>query len=269
MNKCLTLFLILSGGMLLLTAASDYGLWQNPYLQKVPLMSSLLKELEDLTYGLNTHERIQQEVQAIASDLEQGNCKLTAQIHDLFHLQQKHKTCLQEFGIPVFQSSAEFLELCVTKARYPVEQLPDEIRKAPELIALAEQKLQLRWTSFASDYSTIVFRIDRSREERFPSKDRLLVLREKLQTLRDSSRVPAQGELMGACFSEVCGTEVSRPLEHYNLLIDAVTSLAEGDSPTDQNLTHAVLRAMNRRFPDNSLRSKRDLLHLFELVTRE
>ena len=266
MNKCLSLLLTLSGGILLLTASAEHRLWKNSYLQNLPLLSSLQKELGDLAYGLDTHERVQQEIQSIAADLEQGNCNLTAQVHSLFHLQQQHMTRLQEFGVPVFQSSAEFLDQCISETRYPIAQLPEEIRKSPALIALVNRTPLLCWTTFASDYSTVVHRIDQSCVKECRSREELLALREKLLTLRNTSMIPAQGVLIGSGVSEITGTEVLQTISRYDLLIEAVTSMMEAASPPKQSLIEAVLREMNRRDPGNSLRSKRELLHLFELV---
>lgn len=267
MTKCLLICLPVCLAVMFIVTTPDFGRQEQSYSLRIPAAATLLKELEFLSYGLNMAAQLRYEIESISSDIEYTNKRVSAQTHELFRLQKQHHDRLQSLGIPVFQSLAELESQCIANVSYPLGPLPETVQRSPELIALVQQHPKLCWTEFASNYAGVVYAIDDFRGDQISSeRQQLLALRKRLESFRANGMIPSKEILLQSQVAKISPALYSQTMSHYDLFIQVLTCAMNAESLEEFDLTHELLQELNRRDPLNTLRTKREMLQLFNLV---
>ena len=267
MTKCLLICLPVCLAVMFVVTTPDFGCREQAYSFRIPAAATLLKELRYLSFGLNTGAQLRHEIDSISKDIEYTNSRVSAQTLELFLLQDQHHDRLRSLGIPAFQTLAEFENQCIARVSYPLAPLPEVVRRSPELIALVQQNPKLCWTEFASNYAGVVYAIDDSCGDRIPTeRQQLLALRKRLESFRANGMIPSQEIRLQSQVAKISPAQYSQTMSHYDLFIHVVTFAVNSESEEELDLTHELLQELNRRDPLNTLRTKREMLHLFKLA---
>ena len=86
--------------------------------------------------------------------------------------------------------------------------------------------------------------------------------------LEDDYRImiPSQEIRLQSQVAKISPAQYSQTMSHYDLFIHVVTFAVNSESEEELDLTHELLQELNRRDPLNTLRTKREMLHLFKLA---